>query len=490
MKIRDIKIITNFETSSGRLRQEREILLSRTPVKKHSFFPSRDLIPQKYSQLYSKSSGENRLVCSFAKGKIALLNPQAQEIFDLCDGKKKIAIIWKILSQKRTGFTFKDAWNLRKRKISFKQAYQNLKRGKTILAYQELLRVLLFLNRTSLIKILELPYKLAKQPRKQTLLEVYFYLDKNSPFDYPCPRRTLTQMSREIGLKAIDSIFNLARKNEVDKIFIKFFTSQPERFSLVKELFSYCKKKSVKNAIEVTPFLFANWQLINSNFIKDIRQMELKLIFPLDGIGQVHDKQSEFLGRKGSFKEAKSALGLLQKEKYPFFIIITITSLNLDGLKELTSYLLSKKIHFVFNFIQKTPWLPKELFPDQGKLKEIMLDVYDIIDKKNPAQYLFSNILINDFSFFQKPKSILLSCCQKEDLLEIKKIESDPKPTINCQTCQFREFCLDKHRMIVSYYSSQQNDIFDYCEFYRSFIPEALEIKAEKLISYKNKWRT
>lgn len=518
MKIGNTEIITNFEPRRDRLlRNHRSFFRCRPSTRGRVRLSAiRNLKPQKLSQLYSEPFGKYRLVCNFSEGTIALLDPPAQEILDLCDGEKEIATIWRILSLKRKAdFTLGDAWNLGKRKISFRAAYRYLKYGKTSLNLRELTRIFFIFNRAGLIKGMELPRRIETTATRQlrplqrprvgmtpwglTLkpvitinpftinpCEIYFYLDEDSPFDYPYPSGNLISMSRETGFRAIDSIFNFAQKNGFDRIFLKFFISRPEKFSLLKELFSYYKKKSVENFIEVTPSLFTNWQLVNSNFLKDIRQMQANLVFLLDGIGQIHDQQSKLFGRQGSFQEAQKAMNLLQKEKYPFFIIVTVTSLNLAGLKKLTTYLLSKKIPFAFHFIQKTPWLPKELFPDKEKLIESLFDVYKIITKKIPPQSIFSNILGRNFPLLrEKAKLNSLSCCQKETGLEIKKIEFELKPTKNCSTCQFKQLCLNSYPLITSYYSFQYDNLSDYCEVYQSLIPQALRVEAKRLISQK-----
>ena len=471
MRIKDIEIISVYDLESFGYRQVQ------TSFKIEDFYTWR---PQKYAELYFDSFKNYKLVCNFEKGRgIVLLNQRAEDILNLCNEERNLKNILEVLAS-REKFKFSDVWNWGKGRVSFQEFYGKIRFGKEILTLEDLIKICFLLNSIGLIKDFEAVNlnkrkisSLSKPP-----LEVYFYLADESSIGYSLSGENLQEITEENGIKAVDSIFDWAKKNNYEKILIKFFAGNQKEFFLLRKLVDYSKRKSMENIIGAEFFVFTNPELISRSFIKDLRQMRANLILPLDGTERTHDKHSQFL---------KRGLDILRKEKFSLEIIATITSLNLDDLGGLIKYLLGKKLNFIFGFIQKNSSIPKDLFPDNKKLAEAMLNACEVIEKKLPSYFLFPNILGRNFSLFgerKKNKTDLLLVYQKESL-NIKEINFKPKQKEECFNCQFKELCQGSFPIMTSHFSFEDNSLLDYCEVYKVLIPQALKLEAKRLLKYK-----
>jgi radical SAM protein with 4Fe4S-binding SPASM domain len=451
MKIKEAEIITVHD-----------LIKRKKQPSQFSFSPEaeiKDLKPKKYPYLYSDYFGNYGLFCNFSKGKgVVLLNQQAQNILALCDGKKTIEDIVKVLSSKeKAKLRFSDVWNLGKKEISFQEAYKKLKEGKKFLDLNDFKKVIFLFNKFGLIYDLEFSSEPKKIKKFQLLnpLEVYFCLD---------------EMDKEKGFEAVDSIFKLARNDDNEVILIKFFIEKPEKTPLLKEIIRFSRQKSLEYFIEVVPFLFTNCDLINPSFIKDSRQLRANLIF--------------------SLKEIKrDKIKILEQEKIPAAFAITLSSQNLNKIKKIIHFLLKKKFNFAIDFIPRDSSMINNLIPDKEKLVRTMENVYNMISKELPPRSLFSNILGRTFFLFRDEKikkRNLLNVYQKGNLLKIEKVNLAAREIKNCNKCSFKELCSNSCPLITGHHSFYSNNLGDYCEVYKELIPKALKLEAQRLLKYKN----
>ena len=463
MKIKDVEIITTYE-------QKR--IGKRGSGKRHglsgpSAQDSKVWEPKKSSGLYSDSMGKYRLFCNFARGTgVVLLDKKAEAILNAADGSKKTKDILRDMSLEKGGkVSLGDAWALRKG--SFKDALAKLESGKEILNPRGLTRIYKIFNRKGLVDPPE-EAGVCHETLKIEPLEVYFYLTGEPGLAYQLPGRKAEAMGKEEGLRALDSIFDIAQKEGRKQIVFRFFVGKPEEYPFLKELVIYSKRKSIELFIDVRTFLFANFTLVSHSFIRDIRQMKMDLILSLDF----------------PTKEADRVLDVFKKEKYAPFIISTITSLNLGKIEQLTSYFLDKRLNFVFGFIQKHSSVPKELVPSSEKLTEAMLKAYKIIEKKTPPYSLFQHILGRNFPLFDKaPKANYQPLVVTQE--GIRKIDLGAKTKEECSDRRFKELCLKSSPIITSYFSFEEDSIKDWCEVYEKLIPQALKLEAMRLIKHQ-----
>ena len=453
MKIKNVEVITIYDQIKKRKKGTCSSFL-------HSRINIKNLRPQRYPYLYFDSLGDYKIFCNFSKGKgMAILNQPAADILNFCDGKKEIKTIFDIFSsKKKEKLNLSSVWSLGKKEISLKKAFKKLKEDKRPLTLNELKRIIFLFEKVGLIHSLEINQKekLKRKVNTQNPFEVYFYLDR---------------MTREKGLEAIDSIFNLGLKENSNLIFIRFFLRKPDEFLTLKELIIYSRKKSIENFIDFTPIIFTSWSLIDSRFIKEVRQLRARVVLPLD-----------------EFKKRRKKLKFLEKEKFSPIFVITLTTYNLNNIKKTTRYLLRRKFSFIFGFIPKHPLIPKKLIPENDELIRSMDDTFQVISKKLPRLSLFSNILGRNFLLFRDGKAKRINSLlvyRKGDSLEIKRINFKTKITPNCKNCLFRELCWSSYPVITRYFSPSLNNLNDYCEVYQNLIPKALRLEAKRLIKYK-----
>ncbi|MFA5748094.1 MAG: radical SAM protein [Candidatus Absconditabacterales bacterium] len=128
-----------------------------------------------------------------------------------------------------------------------------------------------------------------------------------------------------------------------------------------------------------------NGTIINDDQIEYIKKNGFGLAISLDGIGKYHDKNRVYINGKGSFGQVSEKINRIIEKGLKPNIMTVVSNDNLDGLVELTEFLISKNLPFRYSFVQGA-----EI--DQQKLLEVMLQCYEIIDKAIENGYKFSQL--------------------------------------------------------------------------------------------------
>jgi uncharacterized protein len=321
-------------------------------------------------------------------------------------------------------------------------------------------------------------------------------------------------MSVETGYKAIETIFSAAVSHGFSRVKIKYAGGEPTiRFSVIKELHNLATTYSNNTGIIVDGIILTNGTLLSTKMIQEIKSLNLKLMLSIDGLDEVHDRQRPFVSGLGSFRLVKEKLALLQEQELTPFVTITLTKANLEGLPNLTRWLLAYRTPFTFNFERHASYsTPK--FLDDDDLIGALFSAFDVIEKQIPQEKLLAGlvdranlesahaatcgvgnnyVVINhrgEISKCQMHVHQSLGNIEEHDPIQV--IRTDQRDIINlsvsqkveCQNCTWRFWCTGGCPL-QTYIATGHYDLKSpYCEVYKALYPRVLKLEGLRLAKY------
>ncbi len=323
-------------------------------------------------------------------------------------------------------------------------------------------------------------------------------------------------MSDETARKAIEKVFDSAKKHDIKKVIFKFSGGESLlEFPRILLLVEKAKTLSNRLQIQVEFVILTNGILITEKIAKEIKHKEIRVAVSLDGLEKYNDQTRIFPSGKGSFRLIENGIDNLLKTGVTFNVSVTVTSKNINGIPELTKYLLVRNIPFAFNFYRENPFVKEKLEGDDKKLVDTLKKAYSLIEK-NPPVYSMMNRLLDRVSF-RKPH--LVPCGMGNSYLVIRHDGSlascqmtleKPIGTINdkdiietmikgnfvrpqglnvdgkkpCHNCQWKYICCGGCPLLTFDQKGKYNTSTPYCRVYKELIPEIIRIEAKRLIKY------
>ncbi|NMB83901.1 radical SAM protein [Candidatus Roizmanbacteria bacterium] len=331
--------------------------------------------------------------------------------------------------------------------------------------------------------------------------------------------KTNEKMDLGLAVKSMQKIFKDAAKNKFKLIELVFGGGESLLvFDKIIFLINYGRELSKKTRIKIKYSLLTNGTLIDERVAKILKKETdfggLDIYVSLDGTKKYHDIQRIFANGKGSFDLVEKGIDALGKYKVPFYVTITVTSLNIKNIPQITGFLLKKDIPFAFNLYQENIRAPDGLTADNKDLIKYMSKSFRIIRDDPPANSII-NSLIAGISFFPHSvtcglgisyftvdhKGFLSSCplmmenrigsigdkdiiktIKEKRLIAQNGFEVDDKEI--CKTCSFRYICTGGCAYLTIQNKGKASSNSPYCDFYKAIIPEILKIEANRLIKF------
>jgi len=190
-------------------------------------------------------------------------------------------------------------------------------------------------------------------------------------------------ISKEIIEKLCDKIIETTSMKQLIRVslrlaggepFIKFKLWQPYLFTLKEKLKDFdCK-------LNIT--FLTNLILLNDEIINFIKENQWGINVSLDGIGKFQNNTRHFENGNGSFDIVSKNIQQLIDSNIDFGIMTVVSNANLDGLEELTKFVIDKNLRFRFSFVQGAD-----------------LNIEKSIEKLKGCYDLFSNVIDNGYEF-------------------------------------------------------------------------------------------
>ena len=143
-------------------------------------------------------------------------------------------------------------------------------------------------------------------------------------------------------------------------------------------------KRLREKGVNVSIGILTNMTILNDEIIDFLKKEKIGLGVSLDGLEEYNDKNRVYANGKGSFKVLKENLTRLKAENIRFGIMTVVSNGNLDGIEELTKFLIENNMSFRFSDVKDTEF-------DREKFYQKLMSVYDIMEKNIENGFSFKN---------------------------------------------------------------------------------------------------
>lgn len=325
-----------------------------------------------------------------------------------------------------------------------------------------------------------------------------------------------SHMSQKVGIKAIESTFEIAQNRGFKTVYFKYAGGESTlRFELLQKLHEYSKQLAAKTGLNLRSEIISNgtaWTLDMANWLLD---SNVALSISLDGVGEAHDRQRPRKNGNKSFSKIEYNIDeiLLPNGVRPY-IAITVTAKNAFQITDVVDWAITRGLYFTLNFYRenKVSSVYRGYKFEENQIIEGMLKAYKLIEKKLPEKSLLGGIL--DLVQFEKhhytcgvgqnylvfSESGQVAQCpaflhDSKQFLDLKEpmdiIAQGKIPIINveekegCINCKWRYYCTGGCP-VETYSATGKFDTKSHnCSIYKTLIPQALKLEGFRLIKLR-----
>jgi len=392
--------------------------------------------------------------------------------------------------------------NLFQKKMSFSDIYKIAKKKDTKVTKQILKPVINKFQEENLIHTLE-QRKKVHDTYNRLVIWIHLTNQCNLRCKYCFVKKNSKTISKSNIEKSIRTIYEYVKREKISYIQFKFSGGEPLlKFDLIVRFIRLTNIIFKNTSYDFV--ILTNGTLLDNSIINQIKKLKLQVAVSLDGTQKAHDK----VRGRGSFDKAIKGIFKIQKLSIPFNITVTINKLNVKNLPKLTSYLLKKRIPFVYNFYRKPIDTKIDLTCNSDVLIKYIKKAYEEIESNLPKPCIMNSLL--DRVYFTKAHNLPcglghnyivikpdgnfcfchmlldskggqipsnnLNLLQKEN----KFIKSTKTKIKNyCQNCRWRYICAGGCPL-----SEIKDKRPQYCKVYKALIPEVIKLEAKRIIKY------
>lgn len=330
------------------------------------------------------------------------------------------------------------------------------------------------------------------------------------------PHRNVS-MTLEVGQAAIDATFRSAKRQNFQHIQLKYAGGEAMLdFALIRDLQQYAMELAARESIVISGVVLSNGTLLTEEIITNMLQLKLQLTISLDGLEMYHNRQRKFAGGKGSYHQVITAIDFAVDKGLLPTIAITVSEQNVEGLPDLTTWLLERDLPFKLSLyrenIRSKPY--PELRLDEEHIIAGMRKVFRVIEANLPRRCLLDALV--DRADLSGPQ--LRSCgagqnylvfdhkgqvskCQMQMDLPVSNSEApDPlamvqaasmgvkNPTVDersdCRSCEWKYWCGGGCSFLTFQTTGRHDVKSPNCHIYKALYPEVVHLEGLRLQKY------
>ena len=377
------------------------------------------------------------------------------------------------------------------------------------------------LIQTGLLKSVDESAKV-KQKAEEHGLTAWLHVTNDCNLD--CPycyvAKTADKMALEKGYQSVAAVFRSAVKQNFKLVKLKYAGGEATlNFHTVLALHRYAHQLADEHGLALDGVVLSNGVAISDRMITAMKDLGLRLMISLDGVGAYHDVQRPFVNGHGSFFHLERTLDRLARHQLIPSISITLSRHNLAGLPDVVAYVLERNLPFTLNFFRDNDacGVPNhQLRYEEDQLIEAMLAAFKVIEDNLPPYSLLGNLLdlahLDNFHehtcgvghsyMVINHKGGVAKCHMALDQTVATVNDDNPLQAIQldhigiqnlpvtekegCKTCEWQNWCAGgcpalTYRMTGRYDIKSPN-----CRIYKTLFPEVLRLEGLRLLKYSN----
>ncbi len=323
------------------------------------------------------------------------------------------------------------------------------------------------------------------------------------------------EMSFEVGKAAIDATFRSALAHNYQEVTLKYAGGEPLlHFELIPELHRYAQVLADLYGVSLNGVILTNGTLLSPGIVKQIQVMDLEVMISLDGVKNFHDCQRSYADGRGSFEAVSKGIDWAFAHGLVPGISITVSNHNVEGLPDLMSWVLDRKLPFHLKFCRQHPFSfsKTDLQLDEEKIITGMLAAYKVLESNLPGTSILHSLI--DHANFAVPhlhpcsvgESYLvfdhqgrIATCQMDirntitnfrDPDPLARVRNSDKGIRNvmvkekkeCCDCQWRYWCTGGCPLLTYRATGRYDLKSPNCNIYKALYPEVLRLEGLRLL--------
>ena len=296
------------------------------------------------------------------------------------------------------------------------------------------------------------------------------------------------------------------KKNKIHKVNLRLAGGEPLLcWKLWKDSMHNLKKRLKTLECQLSVGIITNLVLLSKDNLKWLIDDEIGIAVSMDGLEQYQDSSRHFPNGKGSYEFVKKNLEILLNNKMTPSILTVVSNNNLDGLVDMTKFMIDLNVHFRYSFVQYDDLDVEKVIVVMKKCFDIFSDAiekgykfskkFDLCDLKflhpsiqtcsngmtGAAVYVDGDIYFCQSQFGTTPK--IGSIHDSEDLVSIIRkgtYYSEENISDECVMCRYRYICTSGCPL------ERVNKKDPHCKAYKELIPIMYKLLAkERLYTIK-----
>ncbi len=329
--------------------------------------------------------------------------------------------------------------------------------------------------------------------------------------------KTSETMDVATGRTTIATLFRTAEQHGITRIVLKYAGGEPALcFSLIRQLQDYAGELADATGIALHAVMLSSGVGLQPAMFEYMRDMSIRLVLSLDGIGTTHDAQRPFHHGHGSFAEVCRSVDYALAAGLQPGLSITVTDQNVDTLCETVTVALERGLPFHLNLYRNHQQSPPKhqisLLTNQPRVIAGIQAVLNLIETRLPDQRIIDGLL--DRTIFGQPQTHTcgaghnylvidqrghISRCHMDmahpltdlhadDPLQV--IQTDTTDSLNievdakdgCQDCLWRYWCAGGCPLSTFHTTGTAAMKSPYCQIYRALYPAILRLEGLRLL--------
>ena len=332
-----------------------------------------------------------------------------------------------------------------------------------------------------------------------------------------CPycyvRKSSARMTKEIGRKAIDTLFAAAQQRGFETVKLKYAGGEATlHFKLVRALHEYAQQWSQQSGIGLQEVVLSNGVRLRPNDAVWMQEAGVKLAISVDGVGDDHDQQRPMRRGGGSFDAIERTIDdvLLPMGIRPD-ITITVTRLNADGIDRAVRWALTRNLPVSLNFYRANSLSLSraELQLEEAAIIRGMEAAYRVFEEILPTRPFLNGLLDRvqaqahthtcgvGISYLVITHEGKIAQCQMHldnpvgdvDVADplrltatgpIRNLSVDEKE--GCRECSFRYRCTGGCALETFRATGRWDISSPHCQIYKTLYPQAMRLEGLRLL--------
>lgn len=216
-----------------------------------------------------------------------------------------------------------------------------------------------FLKILAETEIIKFDYDFKKPQKPKTTKSLNFWIHTTNQCNLTCGYCYISTLNTSKGMveatqkQLLNKLIETVMNRKVTNIKLRLAGGEPlSQFKAWKVFIPEAKAQLKSLGCDLIVSFLTNLTILNEDIISFSKANDIRFGVSLDGIAQFNDASRTFRNGVGSFKVIDENLGRLIASYIPVSINTVITDRNLEGLPDLTRYLIDLNISFRYSIVK------------------------------------------------------------------------------------------------------------------------------------------